>query len=157
MRKAKGKDKAARGASGGPDPWQTAVYAFEGEWPAFNRGSLTLAECRTLVNAACEAYNVVPPPVRQHEGRGMSYSLDDGSLISLRLDHKNPAVVLHEAAHYITDRYFGKRCHDHGPTWQGVYFFLLARADIAPREALRASARTHGLRWRETGPQDLQS
>jgi hypothetical protein len=162
VRKAKGKDPAARGAWGRPDPWSTAVYAFEDEWPSFGRGSLSLQQCRALVRAACDAYNLKAPPVRQHEGRAMSYlSVDDADVskwfISFRLDHKNTAIVLHESAHYIVDRTYGAHGtqQDHGPTWQGVYFYLLARAELAPVEALSASARKHGLRWREIPPSRL--
>ena len=159
MRANKSPVKAPRGAWGRPDPWQTAVYAFEDDWPTFGAGSLTLQECRGIVAAACGAYDLTPPAVHQHEGRALSYLLSHDSTmkgwkISLRLAHKNPAIVLHETAHFIVDRIFGARGpqQDHGPTWQGVYFWLLARAELAPVEALRASARKHGLRWRELGP-----
>lgn len=146
------------GSTGQPDPWCQKLYDFEGDWPAFNRGSLTLEECRRLHATACEAFNVAPVPIRQHQGRKMSYSYSDpknpkAAYISLRLDHKNPAVVLHETAHHICTQLHSWWLQDHGPTFQGIYFWLLARADVAPREALRASARKHGLRWRETGPQ----
>lgn len=151
MRKA---TRMATGSGGKPDPWGQNVYRFEEDWPDWNRGTLTLAECRALHAKACEAFNIEACPVRQHEGRMMSYlnSLPGAYYISLRLDHKNPAVVLHETAHYITDRYH-KRTQDHGPTFQAAYFWLLARSGIAPREVLAASARKHGLRWRECGPQ----
>lgn len=149
--------KIVKGSNGQPDPWQTKLYDFEGDWPAFNKGSLTLAECRKLHAEACEAYNVKPIPVHQHQGRKMSYQYTDpwnpgATYISLRLDHKNPAVVLHETAHHICTQLFSWWLQDHGPTFQGVYFWLLARAEIAPIEALRASARQHGLRWRERLP-----
>lgn len=149
--------KTPVGSNQVPDPWVDRLYDFEGDWPAFNTGSLTLEECRKIHAMACEAFNVAPIPIRQHEGRAMSFQYSDPkapntSFISLRLDHKNAAVVLHETAHHIRTKLGGWWSQDHGPAFQGVYFWLLARAEIAPVEALRASARKHGLRWRETGP-----
>lgn len=149
--------KLVKGSNGRPDPWRDRLYAFEGDWPSFNTGSLTLDGCRRMHANACEAFNVAPIPIRQHEGRKMSYQFTDptrpgSEYISLRLDHKNPAVVLHETAHYIRTKLGSWWAPDHGPAFQGVYFWLLARAEIAPREALRASARTHGIRWAESGP-----
>lgn len=146
------------GAWGRPDPWQGRVYAWENGWPTWNEGNLTLQRCRDILNMACKAYNLKPPVLQHHEGPATSFlSIDDTEqdawFISMRHDHKNAAMVLHEAAHYITDRLHGlKATQDHGPTWQGVYFWLLARAELAPREALKASAGKHGLKWRETGP-----
>jgi len=149
--------KEVEGSNGVPDPWRDKLYAFEGDWPGFNTGSLTLDECRKIHASACDAYNVSPIPVHQHEGRKMSFQFSDplrpgSEFISLRLDHKNPAVVLHETAHYIRTKLGSWWAQDHGPAFQGVYFWLLARAEIAPVSALRASARQRGLRWRETGP-----
>jgi hypothetical protein len=159
MRKGKAPAETPRGAWGKPDPWQTAVYAFEHDWPGFDTASLTLQECRAIVGTACAAYDLDPPSVVQHQGSAYSYALSndktvEGWKISLRRSHKNPAIVLHESAHFIVDRIYGVRGpqQDHGPTWQGVYFWLLARAELAPVEALRASARKHGLRWQERGP-----
>lgn len=91
----------------------------------------------------------------------MSYQYTDperpgSEYISLRLDHKNPAVVLHETAHYICGKVHSWWIQDHGPTFQGIYFWLLARAELAPVEALKASARHHGLKWRETAPPQLR-
>lgn len=153
--------KVPIGSNRVPDPWRDRLYAFEGDWPGFNTGSLTLDECRKIHAAACEAYNVAPIPLRQHEGRAMSYQyvnpkIPGSEFIDLRLDHKNVAVVLHETAHYICGRLYDWWIQDHGPTFQGVYFWLLARAELAPVEALRASARKHGLRWREIPPAGRQ-
>lgn len=149
--------KVPVGSNRVPDPWQAKLYDFEGDWPGFNTGSLTLEECRKISAAACEAYNVSTIPIHQHEGRAMSFQYSDPAIpgsefISLRLDHKNAAVVLHETAHHIATKLHSWWMQDHGPTFQGIYFWLLARAEIAPVEALRASARKHGLRWVEKGP-----
>lgn len=91
-----------------------------------------------------------PPPVRQHAGNATTFTLDDGSLISFNRVHKNPAIALHEAAHYICDRLFeGKQLHIHGPTWLGIYMMLLETGRVAPKVALHSTARAHGLRWRK--------
>lgn len=131
------------------DPQCKAVYEWEDSWLDWNRESLTLAEVRRWVALACRAFRMPPPPVRQHAGNATTFALSDGSLISFNHVHKNPAIALHEAAHYICDRMFeGKKLHSHGPTWLGIYMLLLETARIAPKTALYATARAHGLRWR---------
>lgn len=62
---------------------------------------------------------------------------------------KNAATALHEAAHLIAHDLYGDRGQDHGPTFLGVYMWLLETAGVAPRIALHATARAHGLRWRK--------
>lgn len=129
------------------DPHQKAVYEWEEDWADWNRQTLTLPEMRAHVRVACKLYGLKAPPVRQHPGRMMSYSLDDGSLISFNHTHKNAAIALHEAAHYIADR-LHPGAQPHGPTWLGIYMRLLERAEVAPRAALHHTARKHKLRWR---------
>ena len=137
------------------DPHCQRIYDWEDSWPEWETETLTLPQARELVQLACQAYGLERPAVRQHK-KGMAFSITytppDGSFISLVPRHKNKAIVLHEAAHYITDRIFGCRCQTHGPKWQGVYFFLLAHADIAPRAALKASVRPFKIRWHEIAP-----
>jgi hypothetical protein len=60
---------------------------------------------------------------------------------------RNVATALHEAAHHIAWAVHGERVQDHGATFLGIYLDLLSRAGVAPRVALEASARAHGLRW----------
>lgn len=62
---------------------------------------------------------------------------------------KNTATALHEAAHLIVSDLFGGNVQDHGPTFLGVYMWLLETAGVAPRTALHATAREHGLKWRK--------
>lgn len=153
MRKTKGKNASARGAWGRSDPWQTAVYAFEGDWSDWNRKTLTLAEMKAGIRRACRKYGLRPPPVRSHRGNESSFCYDDGTLISFKRKHMNPAVALHETAHYIVDRIFGDSPDDHGVAFQGVYFWLLVTARVAPECAMRASARQYGLKWRLLSPE----
>lgn len=62
---------------------------------------------------------------------------------------KNVATALHEAAHLIVNDLFSGAAQDHGPTFLGVYMWLLETAGVAPKIALHATARAHGLKWRK--------
>lgn len=154
MRKAKGKNPAARGAWGRPDPWQTAVYAFEYAWADWRRKTLTLKEVKAGIRRACRLYGLRPPRVGTHPGNAYSWHCD--GRISFKRRHMNPAVALHETAHYITDALFGDSPEDHGVAFQGVYFWLLTQAGIAPASALQAGAREHGLKWRLLSPETVR-
>jgi hypothetical protein len=138
------------------DPQKEAVYAWEDEWRAWNLDTLTLAECRITVRAACRRYGLPPPPVSQHKGVSEYDCLTNRITLQSRnyrgRGGKNPAQVLHEVAHYVVFRRHGWRPADHGPTFVGVYLDLLEAAEIAPRSALHASARAFGIKWREATP-----
>jgi len=157
VRKAKGKTKGARGSRGRPDPWGPAVYGFEDDWPEANRDTSTIGECRALVALACAAFGLKAPPVKFDKRAKESYCYEDGSGIYLIPTQRNKFVALHEAAHYIVDRYFGRFTEDHGFEFQGVYFFLLENADVAPARALSVAATARGLLWRTTSPKYLQN
>lgn len=156
MRETKGKTKGARGSRGRPDPWGPAIYAFEDDWSEANRDTLTVIQCREIIRLACAAYGVKAPPVKLDRCAKMSYCYDDGSGVYLIPTQCNKFVALHEISHYIADRYHGTKAEDHGYEFQGIYFFLLAHADICPEIALAASVRARGLLWRTVGPRDLQ-
>lgn len=146
--------KNARKAKRNPDPQQQKVYDWEDGFRDWNRSTISLKECRRVITAACTAFKIPPIPVKGHNGTHMSYSAEheDGRReISLRKkDHLNYAVALHEAAHYITDMYAGARAQCHGPSFLGVYIQLLVLAEVAPAEAIYASARKAGLKWRKS-------
>lgn len=138
------------------DPQKDAVYAWEDEWWGWNISVLTLAECRKVIKAACDIYQLQPPKVVQHKVRSLSYS--QGDLISLQAEGprvvgghkggKNFATALHEAAHYITGKLYKAEHEDHGPEFCGVYLHLLVAANMAPEEAIYGSARARGIRWK---------
>lgn len=130
------------------DPQQAALYRWESEWKAWNREELTLAECRACINWACDQFKVSPPRVRTHPGKAYPWFDTDLHAISFSKKGKNVATALHEAAHAIVFDQHGATVQDHGPTFLGVYLWLLETAGVAPRIALRATARAHGLRWR---------
>lgn len=84
----------------------------------------------------------------------MSYCQPELGLISIQAvgskpgrGAKNPQTCLHEAAHWILWKLHGERPQDHGPTFMRIYLHLLVEYDVAPREALEASARRHKLKW----------
>jgi hypothetical protein len=133
------------------DPQKDALYAWEDSWLSWNLDALTLNECRVMVRTACRRMGVPYIVVLQHKGIS-EYDCIDGKI---RLQSrgkrgrggKNPSQVLHEVAHYVVFRRSGWRPQDHGPSFLGVYLWLLACAKVAPAIALEASARAAGLRW----------
>jgi hypothetical protein len=138
------------------DPQQDAVYRWEGSWKAWNRAELTLAACRSAINWACDQYGVEPPRVWSHPGKRYPWCDVEKRVVSFSLKGKNVATALHEAAHLIVSDVFGDRVQDHGPTFLGVYMWLLETAGVAPRIALHATARSHKLKWRIIAPQDCK-
>lgn len=125
----------------------TALYAWEEAWASWNVSTTSLAECRDYVRQACAAYGVPAPKVTGHKHREMSYYRTDIHKISLRYDHKNIAIALHEAAHAIIYHYYQDTVKDHGPEFMGVYLHLLVEAKLAPPVAITASAKAAKLRW----------
>lgn len=140
------------------DPGTEKVYDWEDDWTQWNYNSLTLAGCRELIRTAAAKYDLPPPTVKQHNVRSLSWCIPTRNQISLQArgpdnrGGKNAATALHEAAHYIAWHYFGNRIDDHGPTWLGIYLWLLEAAEVAPPLALHATARARGLRWRHMPP-----
>jgi hypothetical protein len=139
------------------DKQAEAIYDFEDRFPWANHNNATLAQCRSLIAAACAAYGVRPPTVTQHKKRAMSWCMPVSRRISLQAcgpdnkGGKNAATALHEAAHQIVFDLCGNRVDDHGPTFAGVYFHLLTMCGW-PAAAIRAVAREHGVRWVERPP-----
>lgn len=132
------------------DPQKLRIYAWEVDWHDWNIGSFNLKEMREAVGWACAKYGVKPPRVAQHADRQYSYSMGSpDNLISFRLDQRNAAMAMHEAAHFIHGAIFGEDTllADHGPEFMGIYLWLLEGYRIAPRRALHASAATRRIRW----------
>jgi hypothetical protein len=130
------------------DPQMYAVYRWEGYWYDWNNHTTTLDMCRKLIRQACRLYGVPPPRVTwgpnrepyKPRSRPCTYFDPDPNTILLRKRHWNMAVPLHEAAHAIVWHRFGHKRIDHGPTWLGIYLWLLVNNETAPRIALEASA-----------------
>ncbi len=140
------------------DPQKAALYAWEDTWGPWNYNALTLTECRAYIEEACRLYDVPPPRVRQHRSNEYSWCHVVMGIISLQggahraRGGRNASQCLHEAAHWIVHKKWGDKPQDHGPTFLGVYLWLMTEARLAPATALHASARAHGLSWRSTSP-----
>ena len=141
------------------DPQRDRIYRWEDSWAPWSINSLTIRQCRDWIEAACRLYGVEPPRVTQHRTREYSYCHTTQGVISMQGGRhggrgaKNCAISLHEAAHWIVFQRFHESTQDHGPTFFGVYIWLLENSRIAPRVALQASARHEGITWRELSPE----
>lgn len=139
------------------DPQQKRVYAWEREWIDWNTNTLSIQQCRQIIEQACELFGVDPPTVRSHKGRYWSWQQED--LIDLQdsgddspgYGQMNKAVALHEAAHYIHWKR-GGRGQTHGPTWLGIYMHLLQKFRVAPWLALWVTASVRKLKWAACAP-----
>ncbi len=136
------------------DPHRNAVYQWEASWPEWNRNLIGLPACRKLVWAVCDHHKVPRPTVVEHSGGSYAWSMPAHNRISiqggehLQRGSRNVPTALHEAAHHIAWHKYGEKIQDHGPTFLGLYMDLLERAQVAPRVALEATARSHQLKWR---------
>jgi hypothetical protein len=136
------------------DKQAEAVYEFEDRFPWANHNNATLAQCRETIRSACATYGTKPPRVVQHCHSGWSWNSPTKRKISLQAARtpsttrggKNVATALHEAAHQIVYDLCGERAEDHGPTFCGVFFYLLVRAGW-PESAIHAVAREHKVKW----------
>ena len=128
------------------------LYDFEDRFPWANHNNATLAQCRTIIHAACTAYGVKPPTVVQH-GNSLSWCIPKRRKISLQgsgrgnKGGKNAATALHEAAHQIVYDLCGNRVQDHGPTFCGVYLSFADDGRLARSSYPRGCAGA----WREVG------
>lgn len=144
------------------DPQKDRLYCWEDSWWGWDRNLISLKDCRAAIQTACAYYGVQPPTVTQHHVRDISFSLPAKRIISMQAvgkegftpprGGKNLPVSLHEAAHQIIWDKFKNRATDHGPSFLGVYLWLLEKAGVATGDALQASARGYGLKWRHMAP-----
>jgi hypothetical protein len=144
------------------DPQQDAVYTWEGQWRDWAERRVSLTECRKVVRTACAHYRVPPPKVSRWRKNfcwcpdtlAATSRILDKPVIRLNAGGQNWATCLHEAAHWVL-LHLAPTAQDHGPTWLGVYMWLLEKASMAPRAALVASARKNKLRWRRRSPESF--
>ena len=139
------------------DPHRKDIYAWEDSWYEWNCNTCSLADCRRVIRKACARYGVPAPRVRQHPLTA-TYSIPLYGVVSLQSSGRTPErggknypVALHEAAHIIV-HHRHPRAQDHGPTFLGIYMWLLELNKIAPPVALHASARKHNLHWKIEAP-----
>ena len=152
------------------DPQQTRVYKWEGEWVDWNRASASALAIRKAIRTAERAYAVPKMKIwlvknnrsvcrmdgRSGKGLRLPTFYDPSThAIHIRPRHRNIATALHEAAHGICDAFFGNVDHPefpaHGPLWLGIYLNLLIAAEVAPKNALIASAKQRGLKYAPLG------
>ncbi len=135
------------------------VYAWENDFRDWSERICSLEECQRVMDTGCAHYGVAPPRVQLWK-RAFSWCPDTLAVTGRMLDRpvvrlctrgQNWPTVLHEAAHWIV-LHLAPRSADHGPTWLGIYLWLLGEAGVAPESALHASARAAGLRWRRRPP-----
>lgn len=142
------------------DPHAEAVYAWENDFRDWSLRVCSLAECKEVMDTACAHYGVPPPKVALWKRR-YSWCPDvrvpnpkrllDQPVVRLCELGQNWPTVLHEAAHWIA-LHLAPKAYSHGPTWLGIYMWLLAQAKVAPEPALRASARSAGIKWAQRSP-----
>lgn len=141
------------------DPHAEAVYAWENDFRDWSERICPLTECKHVMETACAHYDVAPPRVELWK-RNFSWCPDtrfptkrflDQPVVRLCERGQNWPTVLHEAAHWIA-LHLTPKAYSHGPTWLGIYIWLLAKAKIAPDTALHASARAANLRWSHRPP-----
>lgn len=137
------------------DPQRERVYEWETEFADWNRKTMTLPEVRAYVSTSCAHYGLEAPPVRPLPGKQYAYCMGDGDHMGFSEWCRNPAIALHESSHFIVLK-LSPKSQDHGPTWLGIYMWLLEEARIAPASALTASARKHGLKWRFSPPKRFE-
>jgi hypothetical protein len=123
------------------------VYAWEKEWPTWNKATISEEECVKIIQDACAAYGVPCPHIKfPRRLLGESYFDPNDQTLLLRKRHRNVAICLHEAAHAIHDYICGDAPHEiHGPEFVAIYLYLLNRAEVASMTALIESAKAYNV------------
>ena len=139
--------------SRGRDNQRSRVYAFE---KAATKGAVyrpvweSLEECQRFLKPIWRAERgrlgrarvEMPAILRPHRGQRRALAHDYGFTITLPKWARNPWVVLHEAAHHLTNR-----DEAHGPRFVGVLIGLVARHDGRDAAELMALADSMGVRY----------
>mgnify|MGYP003395745948 CR=1 FL=1 len=141
------------------DPQRLKVYSWEVMFRQFNEHNVPRRTLRQLIRKAERRYRVPHTRVsfsnRVHRAKRFAKVASDYDpeehAITLGWKDHNYAIALHETAHAITDHLLGRDLPGHGAQWLGVYLWLLEWAQIAPRDALHASAKAAGLKWSPAG------
>lgn len=138
--------------SAASDPQADKFYEWTYAWLDWNVKTMSLTDCKSLISKICAAYQVPMPVVGSAPSTDhCSYYDDETHRIGLLPSHQNMAIVIHEAAHAVVFHH-NPKAQDHGPTFVGIFLDLMEQAGIAPREALYASARKAGLKFRKVKP-----
>lgn len=138
------------------DAQRAAVYRWEWGWKDWRRANITQRQARQVMRTAERLYRLKPTTIQfrtsnKSRGKLMPSTYWEHGVVAFRPAHVNIATVLHETAHAVEHQLFGWDApgyEDHGPRWLGIYLWLLWKFQVAPWEALTASARAAGLEWR---------
>lgn len=132
------------------DPQRHLVYAWEDTFRAFGERSLTQAQALRYLRRVCRKFRVPMPQVKFLARGVREWSYVQGGVLAINFEQCNHAILSHEMAHYIMDRYYthnGVRHETHGPQFMSLYLGLLEFAQVAPRDALEASLKSMGIKW----------
>jgi hypothetical protein len=142
------------------DPQRNEVYAWERKFDQlFLDHAMPYRKAHKLAAAMAAAYGVRKPRLswrRARKERWIAAAWGDEMVeVNTTKADFTAALVAHEMAHVITHAY-GILEPDHGPTWMGVYLWLLDHFKVVPKCASEPSARKAGLKFkRNVGPGQL--
>lgn len=140
--------------SQGSDPQANKVYSLEREII----GTVIHTRCprahlEAIVRHACRRYKVPRPKLTivSLTTRVFGWSDDNGIDLNDWFHGDNVSVLLHELAHWITDRLHedNKAQQDnHGPEFVGIYGNLLHDYKVLPIECFELLVKKHGLKMK---------
>lgn len=132
-----------------PDTQAKKVYKWQWQWAEFDSNwRLSKKEIRKWLEWACTKLKVPVPRMRIKllpKRKKYSYFSPDKYELGFLPQHRNVPTVLHEIAHYITFRLYGRTVADHGPEYMGVFLFLLEHSGRWPLGTMYRSAKEAGL------------
>ena len=130
------------------DPQAKRAYEWERSFGDWNVGSQPLSCLKKVINTASEMFRVRPPAkVERQKGQAYSVYKPRREIIRLIKRHHNVSTALHEVAHHITYKLYGKKHQHHGKEWLGIYADLLVTFKVAPADAVYPSLRSRGLKF----------
>ena len=134
------------------DPQRNEVYRWERNFSnLFYEHRMRPRAMHRLVRAMADAYGVRKPKMLSlHLGKkGHTGAATGDETIEVNTDTAGFTSILlaHEMAHIVTHSYAILE-PPHGPTWLGVYLWLMDKFNICPADATVPSARKAGLRFK---------
>jgi|ERR1700674_3188339 len=135
------------------DPLGNRIYAWEDGCMLAKLDICSMGLVRSMVRRACRYYRVKPPQVVPLNAKcRTSFYVAEDNRICFIPSHRNPVVVLHEAAHCICDTVFGSKLPDHDRKWFSIYTWLLLKFNVYERPFLAASLAPYKLQLRPRAP-----
>lgn len=128
------------------DPQRKRVYCWEEylhDVLDISEDSLSLSQCREIVEEICLRHAFSPPVVK--DGRGMRVASGCISRIHLPHLYRDPLSVVHETCHVLSS-YTDPELAAHGPLFVRFFIMNLSRyVDGCSRKSLEKSALDFGL------------